>query len=130
MGLPPTAYNDGPLNFGAVLSLHLNAVGCQTADLIALEPFYTPGLPDAQAAESLIKVLDQYFGVRTTVESLVETADRQRELYDNKFHGSEQLSAFTDHLERDSQALLGESNSNLSVEEVMGEVDDILSSFQ
>src|SRR5690606_36306711 len=87
IGLKPTVFHDGPMSFGAVLSLHLNAAGCQTVDLIALEPFYTPGLPDAQAALALIGVIDRHFGTRTPVDSLVETASSQREVYEQAIAG-------------------------------------------
>jgi predicted ATP-grasp superfamily ATP-dependent carboligase len=116
------------LSFGAVLSLHLNAAGCETVDLIALEPFYTPGLPDARAALALIRVLDRQFGTRTPVETLVETASSQREFYDRAVAGSEQLAALADHLEREAEApqLVGDG-ANLDYQEVMQEVDQILS---
>ena len=131
LGLPQTAFHDGPLNFGAVLSLHLNAAGCQTADLIALEPFYTPGLPDAQAAVALIGIIDRHFGTRTPLESLAETAASQQEVYDRAVAGSEQLTALAERFEQSAAEPMlldeGAADSELSLKEVMDEVDQILS---
>lgn len=131
VGLPATTYQDGPMDFSAVLSLHLQAAGFQTADLIALEPFYTPGLPDAQAALALVRAIDRFLGCRIPVESLTETARDQREMYDRAVVGSEQLSALAASLE-EQQLQIGSGittseGENLRVEEVMDEVAQILS---
>jgi predicted ATP-grasp superfamily ATP-dependent carboligase len=130
-GLPQTIFHDGPMSFAAVLSLHLNAAGCQTTDLIALEPFYTPGLPDAQAALALIGIIDRHFGTRTPVETLAETANSQREVYERAVAGSEQLSSLAERLEQSTEPMMlderaGDGN-DLSLGEVMDEVDQILS---
>jgi len=127
-GLPQTVFHDGPMSFSAVLSLHLNAAGYSTADLIALEPFYTPGLPDAQAALALIRAIDRHFGTRTPVDSLAETAQSQREVYERAIAGSEHLTGLVEQLERSEEPKMldrGEGG-DLSLSEVMNEVDEIL----
>jgi hypothetical protein len=129
-GLPATAFHDGPMSFAAVLSMHLNARGMKTADLIALEPFYTPGMPDAQAALALIGVIDRHFGTRTPVAGLQETAREQREVYERAVASSEQLAALAESLDQNGDAvmLLNQSQEDeISVQEVMKEVEQILS---
>ncbi|MGE0057997.1 MAG: PAC2 family protein [Dehalococcoidia bacterium] len=129
-GLPATAFHDGPQSFGTVLSMHLNALGIATADLIALEPFYTPGLPDAGAALALVRALDRYLGTKTVVESLVSTADQQRQAYDMAIADSEHLKALAEQLEQTDEppALLDTgAEADISVSEVMDEVGRILS---
>lgn len=137
IGLPATVFPEGPMSLAAVLSLHLNAAGVQTADLFAMEPFYTPGLPDAQAALALINVIDRYLACQTDVRSLVETAGSQRELYEQAVRGSEALSQLAEQLDRQHPGTVllqshgegpGEEGgeSRLSVEEVMSEAFAIL----
>jgi hypothetical protein len=128
-GLPATAFQDGPMSFAAVLSLNLNAQGVQTADLIALEPFYTPGLPDAEAALALVKVLDRHFGTKTPVETLTQMAHQQRDSYEMAISDSPHLRALAEHLEQQSEApaLLGTGEEDeLMVSDVMDEVGRIL----
>jgi hypothetical protein len=130
-GLPSTVFQDGPMSFAAVLSLNLNAQGVQTADLIALEPFYTPGLPDAGAALSLVKALDRYFGTRTALEPLQQMAQEQRESYEAAISDSPHLRALAEHLEQQSHApalLQTGGEEELCVSDVMDEVGRILSS--
>jgi predicted ATP-grasp superfamily ATP-dependent carboligase len=130
-GLPATVFQDGPINFAAVLSLNLNASGLHTADLIVLEPFYTPGLPDASAALSLVAALDHYFGTRTSVESLAQMANEQRESYEEAIASAPHLSALAEQLEHQTNApplLNARGGEELSVSTVMDEVDRILGS--
>lgn len=129
-GLPATVFHDGPQSFGTVLGMHLNALGIVTADLIALEPFYTPGLPDAGAALALIQALDRYLGTKTVVESLMSTANQQRKAYDMAISDSQHLQALADRLEHTDEppALLDTGGEpDLSVSEVMDEVGRIIS---
>jgi predicted ATP-grasp superfamily ATP-dependent carboligase len=128
-GLSSTVFHDGPMSFAAVLSLSLNAHGVQTADLIALEPFYTPGLPDAEAALALVKSLDRCFGTKTPMESLAQMANEQRESYESAIADSPHLRALAEHLEHqpEAPALLGTGDDDeLIVSDVMDEVGRIL----
>jgi predicted ATP-grasp superfamily ATP-dependent carboligase len=128
-GLPSTVFQDGPMSFAAVLSLNLNSQGVQTADLIAVEPFYTPGLPDANAALALVKALDRTFGTRTPVEALSQMAGEQRENYESAIADSPHLRALAEHLEQQSNApaLIGSADDEeLTVSDVMSEVKRIL----
>lgn len=129
-GLPATVFHDGPMSFGAVLSLHLNAAGIGTVDLIALEPFYTPGLPDARAAIALVRILDRQFGTTTPLDSLREMADNQREVYDRAVASSEQLTSLAASLDKAAGGpmLLQGEQAPLSLSEVMEEVEHILGS--
>jgi len=130
-GVPGTVFHDGPQTFGTVLSLHLNSIGIATADLVALEPFYTPALPDAAAALSLIQTLDRVFGISTDVESLKVMAIQQRQAYENAVSTSEPLRSIVSNLD---QAHVDQQDGNgtpveadLSLKEVMDEVENILS---
>jgi len=127
--LPPTVFQDGPMSFAAVLSLNLNAQGVQTADLIALEPFYTPGLPDAGAALSLVRVLDRTFGTTTPLEGLTQTATEQRQAFEAAMGDTPHLRALADRLEQQSNApalLQMGGEEELSISDVMNEVGRIL----
>jgi predicted ATP-grasp superfamily ATP-dependent carboligase len=128
-GLPATAFNDGPHCFGSVLSMNLNAQGMKTTDLIALEPFYTPGLPDANAALGLVRALDRHFGTKTETDSLVSTANEQRQAYEAAIAGSEHLREMADRLDqRDEPALLDSGEAaEINFDEVLDEVGRILS---
>jgi predicted ATP-grasp superfamily ATP-dependent carboligase len=127
--LPATAFNDGPQSFGTVLSMNLNAQGMKTIDLIALEPFYTPALPDASAAIGLIGALDRYFGTKTTTEALARTAAEQRQECEAAIAGSEYLRGLADRLDQpDEQAMLNTGEApEITFTEVMDEVGRILS---
>jgi predicted ATP-grasp superfamily ATP-dependent carboligase len=131
--LPATVFHDGPQSFGSVLSMHLNAEGIETADLIALEPFYTPELPDANAALSLIGALDHHFGTTTSRTDLQSMVEQQRQMYEQMISGSEHLRALLDHLEEPGgpRTLLGNTTTGeLEVSDVMDEVGRILSAYE
>jgi hypothetical protein len=129
--LPATVFHDGPMSFAAVMSLNLNAQGLETADLIALEPFYTPGLPDAQAALALVKALDRCFGTKTTVETLAQMAQDQAESYETAIADSPHLCALAEHLEEQTNGpvlLETGDDGEMTVSDVMDEVGRILGS--
>jgi predicted ATP-grasp superfamily ATP-dependent carboligase len=133
-GVPQTLLAEGPVDFGAALSLHLQSQGFQTVDLIALEPFYTPGMPDASAGLALIKVIDGAYGMRTEITQLEEAATSQRELLENAVAASEDLTRVVEALEsRDHDPMLlcqppDETGAwpGLTVDDVMDEVNRIL----
>jgi len=84
---------EGPIGIAGVLGARVQALGWRTAELAVVQPDYFPRMPCAEAMIALLMLLDRAFGTTTSIDTLRETADEQREMLDRSISGDEKSRA-------------------------------------
>jgi proteasome assembly chaperone (PAC2) family protein len=138
-GIEASDLPDGALDIGALLNLTLKEAGCRTADIVALEPYYTAGLPDAKAALALLSALSSAFNFAVPAEQLTGAAKAQFEAIEAMVASSEDVQALVQSLERRTSGLLeeaaapnmhsGELLTDADAENAVAEVEALLKGF-
>jgi predicted ATP-grasp superfamily ATP-dependent carboligase len=99
-GITPIADSHGPLDIGGLINLTLSAMGCDTVDILALEPFYTNAVPDARAGLAMLDALGGAFGWQLPREQLAAMAEAQYAAIEASVSASEQAQALVRALEQ------------------------------
>lgn len=73
---------EGPSDISGVLAAELQSLRWRTVDLTVLQPDYFRRLPNAAASLSLVRLLDQTYGMETPRKRLEEMARDQRNALD------------------------------------------------
>lgn len=73
---------EGPSDISGVLAAELQSLRWRTVDLTVLQPDYFRRLPNAAASLSLVRLIDQTYGMETPRSSLEEMARDQRNALD------------------------------------------------
>ena len=116
---------EGPSGIAGVLGARVQALGWRTVELAVVQPDYFPRMPCAEAMIALFGLLDKAFGTTTSIETLRETADEQREMLDTAMSESEESRTEIETRERSYDKGLGDleflSSSRTSLDLPPGE---------
>jgi hypothetical protein len=123
----------GPLDVGMLLSMQLQAIGCETVDIFALEPYYVPAMPYAATSIALIDAIDDAFGLDTPTLQLAEMDAAQQTAINSFLEQSKELQAVVGGIEasRNGAYLLGHAGEvqealPLDPQEVIGDIEAML----
>jgi len=70
---------EGPTDMSGVIAAELQAAGCETADLLVLQPYYFPRGPNPRVTIALIEPIDRLLGTRTDISELEKLVAVQTE---------------------------------------------------
>jgi len=135
--IPASVFTEGALDIGALLNLELRERGVQTVDLLALEPYYTTGLPDAKAGLALLETIGAALNLQIPSQALRQAIDAQLAATESAIASSAEVEAVVRSLEERSHAVATHprqlelpqtetTDSDLNAEAALNEVEALL----
>jgi len=134
--LPAVAFTGVPLDVAALLNLELRERGVETADLMALEPCYTGGIPDAKVGLALLQAVGRAYNLKIPAESLKPAIDKHFTAMEQAVLSSEEVAALVQAIDEHTDAMrprqeplalpeVAEANDNHSVS-IIDEIEAFL----